>query len=112
MHASGLFREVATSDGDEQALELETRVRAFCASAYGFLFIRAAGISSLHYTLRDGDEVLFDRTVERVVTDAEEEYTGAYATTIEQAMKVLLSDSLRENLRELFAQMEKATPST
>jgi hypothetical protein len=111
VRASGLFWAVARSDEyDTQTLVLETRVRAFCASAYGFLFVRAAGITSLQYTLRDGDEILFDQTIDRVVTDADPQYTGAYATTIEQAMKVLLSDALRENLRELFVELEK-TPA-
>jgi hypothetical protein len=108
LRASGLFQNVATADPGGRGLVLETRVHAFCAQAIGFLFLRVAGITSLRYTLRDGDAIVYDHTIERVVTDADDEYTGEYATTIEQAMKVLLSDSLRENLRELFAELEKA----
>jgi hypothetical protein len=110
--ASRLFQRVVASGTEARSLVLETRVHAFCAQAIGFLFVRAAGISSLHYTLRDGDEIVFDRAIERVVTDADDAYTGAQATTVEQAMKVLLSDSLRENLRGLFAELEKSAPAS
>src|SRR5262245_55278790 len=41
--ASGLFRAVATSGAAPESLVLETRVRAMCAQAIGFLFVRAAG---------------------------------------------------------------------
>jgi hypothetical protein len=112
IRASGLFHHVTTSESQERAFVLETRVHALCAQAIGFLFLRVAGISSLHFTLRDGDSIVFDRTIEHVVTDADDEYTGPQATTIEQAMKILLSDSLRENLRELLAELEKAAPAT
>lgn len=106
--ASGLFQRVVTTPPAERALVLETRVHAFCAQAVGFLFVRVAGISSLHFTLRDGEAIVFDQTIERVITDADDEYSGQYVTTIEQAMKVLLSDSLRESLRALFSELEKA----
>lgn len=89
-----LFRAIAAPD-DPDALVLDTEIRTLCARAYGFLWIRVAGITSLHFTLRDGDRAVYDRTIEKVVTDADDEYTGSQVTFIEQAMKVLLSDSLR-----------------
>ncbi len=104
--ASGLFAHVATAENQRLELVLETRVHALCAQAIGFLFVRVAGISSLHFTLRNGDEVLFDDTIERVVTDADPAYTGSQVSTIEQAMMILLSDNLRNTLLDLFYRLD------
>ena len=92
---------------DPAALVLETDMRALCAQVIGFLFIRVVGITSLHFTLRDGDAVLYEDTLDRVVTDADEEYTGPYAVYIEEGMQILISDSLREVLRELLRGLDR-----
>jgi hypothetical protein len=105
LRSSQIFREVNPVD-DSSALVLETDMHALCAQAIGFLFIRVAGITSLHFTLRDGNTVLYDETIERVVTDADEEYTGPSAAFIEQAMKILISDSLREVLEQLLPALD------
>lgn len=93
---------------DPEVLVLETQIRAMCAQAIGFIYGRVAGITSFHFTLKDGDRVLFDRTIERVVTDADPEYTGKSVGFIEQVMKVTISDSLREVQRELLPALEQA----
>lgn len=62
---------------------------------------------SLHFTLRDGEQVVYERTLEKVVTDADEEYSGSQVTFIEQAMKVTLSDSLRTLLYKLVWDLDR-----
>ena len=105
LRSSQIFEDVDPVGGSA-ALVLQTDMRAFCAQAVGFLFIRIAGITSLHFTLHDGNTVLFDETIERVITDADEKYTGPSAGFIEDAMTIALSDSLREVFRELLLELE------
>jgi len=103
--------ETVNSPEDLTPLVLETEIRAWCSEAVGFLFIRAAGITSLRFTLKDGDATLFERTIESVVTDADPQYTGSQVSFIEQAMKILISDSLREVLRELLPALDQLQPA-
>jgi hypothetical protein len=51
-------------------------------------------------------QILLDRKFEKVVTDADKEYTGSKADFLEQAMKVTMADSLRELLRVMLKQFE------
>jgi hypothetical protein len=106
-----VFAEVLAAPAPSE-LVLDTEIRAFCAQAWGFVWLRVAGISALRFTLRDGERVLYERTIEKVVTDADDAYTGSQVTTIEQAMKVLVSDSLREVLRELLPALGAEASST
>ena len=106
---SRIFEQVRVVD-DPSALVLETEIRALCAQVVGFLWLRVAGITSLHFTLRDGEQVLFERTLENVVTDADEEYSGSQASFIEQAMKVLISDSVRGVLSKLVWELDRVEP--
>jgi hypothetical protein len=106
---SQIFREVVAAP-DGSALVLDTEIRAFCSQAIGFLYLRVAGITSLRFTLRDGERILLERTIERVVTDVDDEYTGSQVSTIEQAMKILMSDSLREVLQELLPALDELEP--
>jgi hypothetical protein len=55
--------------------------------------------------------VLFERTLEKVVTDADEEYSGSQASFIEQAMKVLISDSVRGVLSKLVWDLDRVEPA-
>lgn len=105
-----LFAQVLAND-DPSALVLETEIRALCAQVIGFFWGRVAGITSLHFTLRDGDAVLFERTIENVVTDADEEYGGPQVGFIEQAMKLLISESLRGVLYELMRGLDALDPA-
>jgi hypothetical protein len=72
----------------------------------GFLFIRVAGITSLRVPLEQNGKVLLDRKFEKVITDADKEYTGSQVGFIEQAMQVTMADSLRELLKDMLKQTE------
>lgn len=104
---SKLFAHV--SDGPPAAGEvvLRTEIDAFCSQAVGFLILRVAGISALKITLERDGQRLFEHKFERVVTDADPQYTGSQATFIERAMQVTMADSLRELLRDVFTQLER-----
>ena len=56
--------------------------------------------------LEQNGKILLDRKFEKVVTDADKEYTGSKAGFLEQAMKVTMADSLRELLKDMFKQFE------
>ncbi len=43
---------------------------------------------------------------DKVVTDADKEYTGSRAGFLEQAMKVTMADSLRELIKDMLKQVE------
>jgi len=109
--ASGMFARVHTGDPEEGDLVLNSEVYAFCSQAVGFLFIRVAGITSLRVTVARGDQTLFDDKIERVVTDADPQYTGSQVTFIEQAMQVTMADSLRESLYTLLTRLERSAPT-
>ena len=106
---SKIFERVSVTD-DPSALVLETEIRALCAQVVGFFWARVAGITSLHFTLRDGEQVLFEHTLEKVVTDADEEYSGSQVGFIEQVMKVLISDSVREVFSKLVWELDRLEP--
>jgi predicted oxidoreductase len=57
-------------------------------------------------TLEQNGKVLLGRKFEKVVTDADKEYTGSQVTFLEQAMKVTMADSLRELLKDMMEQTE------
>jgi hypothetical protein len=101
---SELFREVSTNDQGD--LELRTHIHAFCAQAVGFIYLRVAGLTAIRFQLVRGEEVLYDRTIERVVTDADPEYTGKQVATIEGAMLRVMADSLREVVKTLLSDLD------
>jgi ABC-type uncharacterized transport system auxiliary subunit len=103
---SGLFSRVSTVPTGPDDVVMKTEIDAFCAESVGFLVIRVAGICALKITLEQRSKVLFERKFERVVTDADKEYTGSQATFLEQAMKVTMADSLRELLKNMLGQIE------
>jgi len=105
---SGLFQTVSTEADRPERLVLRTQMDAFCAQAWGFLFIRVAGISAFRFQVNEGERILFDEKIEQVVTDADDAYTGWAAATIEQAMRRALADSLRLVLTRFLAQAEAA----
>jgi hypothetical protein len=104
--ASGLFARVTTDDAAPEPLVLHTEVDAFCSQAIGFLYLRVAGISAMRFEVRQGDRMLFGEKIERVVTDADPEYTGLRVATIEQAMQRTMADSLRLVLADLLARLD------
>jgi hypothetical protein len=87
-------------------LQLKTQIHAFCAQAVGFFFLRVAGITAIRFQLVRGDEVIYDRKIERVVTDADEEYSGSRVGTIEGAMVRVMADSLREVMKDLVSDLD------
>jgi hypothetical protein len=91
-----------TADG----LILETEIRAFGAQVRGFIWNRVGGVSSFEFTLKKNGKILFKKAYEKVVTDADPEYTGSGIGFIEDAMRATMSDSFREVLKELFSDLE------
>ncbi|MBI1816196.1 MAG: hypothetical protein HYR72_14560 [Deltaproteobacteria bacterium] len=86
---------------------VRSEIDAFCSQAVGFLFSRVAGITALKITVERDGRPLFERKFERVITDADAEYSGSRATFIERAMQVTMADSLREVLRDLLAELDR-----
>jgi len=111
LDASGLFARVVTQPPESAHLALRTKIRAFCSQAIGFFFVRVAGITSLEFVLIEGDTPLLDEQLDRVVTDADEEYTGSSVSFIKQAMRITMSDSLRELFREFLPKLQTAVRS-
>jgi hypothetical protein len=95
-----VFTRVHVDPASDADLVLVPEIHAFCSHAVGFVYLRVAGVSAIRLRVQRGDETLFDRRFERVVTDADPEYTGSQVAMIEQAMQRTLADSLRELLRE------------
>lgn len=109
--ASGLFPEVTTNAPTAGDVVLKTDIDAFCSQVVGFLYDRAAGICSLQISLERDGKVLVNQKFEKVVTDADPEYTGSQVTFIEQAMRVTMADSLRVTLENLLEQCDSAAGS-
>jgi ABC-type uncharacterized transport system auxiliary subunit len=106
LEASNLFSNVSTTSTDPHDVIMKTEIHAFCSHTVGFFIARVAGISSLRVILEQNGKILLDRKFEKVVTDADKEYTGSKAGFLEQAMKVTMADSLRELLKDMFKQFE------
>jgi ABC-type uncharacterized transport system auxiliary subunit len=108
--ASGLFSRVSSEPTPTSDLKLSTEVDAFCSQVRGFLFARVAGIVAVKFKIERNGNVLFERRFDRVVTDADPEYTGWQVATIEQAMNRAVSDSLRELLRSFLEEIAGEVP--
>jgi len=103
---SRIFSKVATKPISPNDIIMKTEIHAFCSSTYGFIIGRVAGITSLRIILEQNGKVLLDRKFEKVVTDADEEYTGSQAGFIEQAMSETMADSLREVEKNMLKQFD------
>ena len=108
LQASGVLRPSATASAE--ALAVRVDVVAFCSQAVGFMFIRVAGIVALDILIERGGTVLASKRFERVVTDADPEYTGRQVTSVEQAMRITMGDSLRELLKDVLVWMDGSIP--
>lgn len=106
LQASNLFSKVSTVSTKPRDVIMKTEIHAFCSQTRGFFYGRVAGISSLRVILQQNGKVLLDRKFEKVVTDADKEYSGSKVGFIEQAMSVTMADSLRELLKDMFKQFE------
>ena len=94
----------APANGD---LVVQPEIHALCSSVYGVFIVRAAGIAAIQLKVTRGADMLFTQKFERVVVDNEPEYSGSQVTFIEQAMRTLMSDSLRELSRNVVIQLDK-----
>jgi ABC-type uncharacterized transport system auxiliary subunit len=104
---SKLFTNVSQGAPAAGDLVVRSDVDAFCSQAVGFLFLRVAGISAIKITIERDGRPLFEHKFERVVTDADPQYTGSQVTFIEQAMQVTMADSLRELMRDVLTEIER-----
>jgi hypothetical protein len=104
---SKLFVNVSQVSSDPSDIVIRSEIHAFCSQVVGFLFSRVAGISALRITVERNGRTLLQHKFERVVTDADPQYTGSQVGFIEQAMTVTMADSLRELLKEFLARTER-----
>jgi ABC-type uncharacterized transport system auxiliary subunit len=103
---SGLFSKISSVPAGPDDVVMKTEIHAFCSQTVGFLIARVAGITSLRVTLEQNGKVLMDQKFEKVVTDADKEYTGSQVGMIEQAMSVTMADSLRELLKDMLKRID------
>lgn len=80
---SKLFVAVSKGVPKPGDMVLRSEIHALCSQAIGFVYLRVAGISSLKMTVERDGKLLLEDTFERVVTDADTEYTGSQVTFIE-----------------------------
>jgi ABC-type uncharacterized transport system auxiliary subunit len=106
LKSSGLFLEVTTRPPQPEDLVLKTEIDVFSSQVKGFLVARAVGMSALQVDLERNGKTLLKQKFERVVTDADQEYTGSQATFVEQAMRVTMTDSLRELMKDMLKATE------
>jgi len=106
LQLSGLFLRVTTTKTSPDDVILKTEIHAFCSQTVGFIIGRVAGITSLQITLEQNGKVFTDQKYEKVVTDADKEYTGSQVGMIEQAMSVTMADSLRELLKDVLKKID------
>jgi hypothetical protein len=106
--SSKLFENVRDAlEPKAHELVLHAEMHAFCSQAKGFVIVRVAGIVALKFTLMRDDQILFTKQIEKVVTDADPEYSGTQVTTIEQAMRRTMADSLRVVLKTVMTDMDE-----
>ncbi len=91
----------------QAAWSLTPEIQVFCTQSRGFIARRVAGLVAIKFTLKKGSTVAWEQTIERVVTDADPDFTGSFITTVEQAMRRAMADSLRLVLRDALREMDK-----
>jgi hypothetical protein len=106
--ASKLFATVSQDEAVKGDLILRSEIHAFCSQVVGFIYSRVAGIVALNIVVERDGQPVFKEKLERVVTDADPQYTGSQVTFIEQAMRVTMMDSLRELLRDFLQHFDRA----
>lgn len=107
LRSSSLFSEVTNTPVGPDNVIMRTEIHAFCSRVVGFIYGRVAGISALRVSLERNGKILGDYKFEKVVTDADKEYTGSQVSFIEQAMKVTMADSLRELMKDMLKRFER-----
>jgi hypothetical protein len=109
LKSSGIFAKVATQPTGPDDIVMNTEVDAFCSQVIGVIYSRVAGMSSLHVTLERNGKTFMDEKFEKVVTDADPEYTGSQLAFIQQAMRVTMADSLRVLMKNMLGKIEIET---
>jgi hypothetical protein len=109
LKASGIFAKVVLQPTGPDDIIMNTEVDAFCSQAIGVIYLRVAGMSSLHVVLKCNGKTFLDEKFEKVVTDADPEYTGSQLAFIQQAMRVTMADSLRELMKNMLGKIENET---
>lgn len=104
--SANLFRHAPTGLPAASGFVLKSEIHAFCSQAVGAFFVRIAGITAIRFTLEKDGKVVWERKVERVVTDADPEYTGGQVGFIEHAMRTAMADSLRMVLGDLLKALD------
>ena len=104
---SNLFLPADSAPPGARELVLTTKIDAFCSRVRGFIFGQGAGIVSLEFTLLDGDKPVWQKKIEHVVTDSDPDYSGSQVTFIEQAMRILMMDSLKLVLRDMLQDIDR-----
>ena len=107
LRSSSLFSKVTNTPVGPEDVVMRTEIHAFCSQVVGFIYGRVAGISALRVSLERNGKILMDYKFEKVVTDADKEYTGSQVSFIEQAMKVTMADSLRELMKNMLKRFER-----
>jgi ABC-type uncharacterized transport system auxiliary subunit len=106
LKSSGMFLQVTNRPPKPEDLVLKTEIDVFSSQARGFLFVRVVGMSALRVSLERKGKTLLEQKFERVVTDADKEYTGSQVSFIEQAMRVTMADSLRELMKDMLKEID------
>jgi hypothetical protein len=106
LKSSGIFAKVVTQSDGADDIVMNTEVDAFCSQAIGVIYLRVAGMSRLHITLGRNGKIFMNEKFEKVVTDADPEYTGSQLAFIQQAMRVTMADSLRELMKNMLGKIE------
>jgi hypothetical protein len=109
LQSSGIFAKVVTQPTGPDDIVMNTEIDAFCSQAIGVIYLRVAGMSSLHVVLKCNGKTFMDEKFEKVVTDADPEYTGSQLAFIQQAMRVTMTDSLRELMKNMLGKIENET---
>jgi hypothetical protein len=108
---SKLFLASEADPAHSSSLVLKSEIHAFCSQAVGVLFVRIAGIVAVKFSLERDGKLLWEQKIERVVTDADPDYTGTQVGFLEQGMRTVMSDSLRLMLRDLLKAIERDLPT-
>ena len=105
--AAKIFSDVKTPDVKTK-WTLSPEIQVFCSQTRGFIGRRVAGLVTIKFSLQREGVAVWEQAIEQVVTDADSEYTGSFVTTVEQAMRRSMADSLRVVLKRALGEIDKA----
>lgn len=107
---ASLFQSV-TKNASEAQWTLIPEVQVLCSQTRGFIGRRAAGLATIEFTLKHNGNTVWKQKIAHVVTDADPEYTGSFVTTVTQAMRRVMADSLRLVFQDALKEIEQSTSS-